>query len=713
MLYIGTKNNGLWQWNPLHNRLTQVKGVGNIVTTLNLQDRHNLCVSCDGSGAYRVNVTSGEIIETFSTVGDNGHRLPSDAVYCYYRDTNGVNWFGFYRHGLLYTYHKTPLFRTFRFGQFSSGGMDVRSFYIHEHQYVLGTNHGLWFVDTRRNITHCFKPRDMNGAHIITRIVWYDGKYFIATYDGGLHVLDPQTMHIGKLGKDALLDQTSVTALAVSSLGRLWIGSSEGIYILDTQGRLTRYTENNARIYGGQISGIVFDRRGQAWLTGPKGISIYSSSTKTFSNACFPKGFFNNEGMLSGIFNHSGKLLFYSSKRVYYTDSAMHDFGEFRLPEGIFEEMLYSVLDDRRGHYWVASEIGLFRMDYDKTSLQYFGYGEGLVSQLVNVLSLDENGRIWIATSKGLLYVDQYDVRRWEQSTHYKVLLYDIQCAGTQCSAMTESLVNTEGKHKLHWNVFSDRLTFKIVLADFARSEGRLFEYRIDGSTKWRTVRDNQNVEVSSLFLGRHHIQIRQAGAPGTTRTYTLVVIPSWLAITELLMLVIVAALFLFWNHYRKNTNALLKERDEMEKALIEVDQQQQSEELSEDVGPSDNQKYERVHINEAECANIVQQMRKYIESNKPYLRPDYKMSDLAGQLHLSPSKLSQVFNLYLKENYYEFINRYRLEEFKKLVAGGESSKYTLTALSEKCGFKKSNFFSTFRKVEGMTPTEYMKKKGY
>lgn len=102
--------------------------------------------------------------------------------------------------------------------------------------------------------------------------------------------------------------------------------------------------------------------------------------------------------------------------------------------------------------------------------------------------------------------------------------------------------------------------------------------------------------------------------------------------------------------------------------------------------------------------------MKAYIEENRCYINPELKMSDLAEVLGMSSSKLSQVFSLYIKENYYEFINKYRLAEFKRLIDEGEYKKFTLTALSEKCGFKKSSFFSTFRRVEGMTPTEYMKK---
>ena len=116
--------------------------------------------------------------------------------------------------------------------------------------------------------------------------------------------------------------------------------------------------------------------------------------------------------------------------------------------------------------------------------------------------------------------------------------------------------------------------------------------------------------------------------------------------------------------------------------------------------------------IDEEECERIVRRMKGLLEKNKMYTNPELKMSEVADRLDVSASKLSQVFNLYLNENYYDFINRYRIAEFKRLVADGEYDRYTLTALSEKCGFKKSTFFSSFRKFEGMTPTEYLKKKG-
>lgn len=175
------------------------------------------------------------------------------------------------------------------------------------------------------------------------------------------------------------------------------------------------------------------------------------------------------------------------------------------------------------------------------------------------------------------------------------------------------------------------------------------------------------------------------------------------------------------WYRYHKNTKVLLEERNEIEGALMEVELQQQqaemedeerrikSEESNSDASPN-TPKYARVKIDEEEFAEIAQRMKSYIEESRCYTNPELKMSELAEELGMSSSKLSQVFSLFVKENYYEFINKYRLAEFKRLIEEGEYKKFTLTALSEKCGFKKSSFFSTFRRVEGMTPTEYMKK---
>lgn len=290
-----------------------------------------------------------------------------------------------------------------------------------------------------------------------------------------------------------------------------------------------------------------------------------------------------------------------------------------------------------------------------------------------------------------------------------------------------EDHANDEHSISIHWNILSEKLSFRILLQDYARLYGRLYQYKMEGDKEWRSVSDGKDVEITHLWPGIHHLKVRLAGAPATEQTYQITVLPSWLAILELIILIAAIILLLMWRNYHKNTQVLLEERNEIEGALMEIEQEKAQLEVQQDleneaeennhlesdveetIGKTATQKYARVKVDEKEFADIVERMKAYIEKKQCYTNPDLKMSDLAEVLGLSSSKLSQVFSLYVKENYYEFINRYRLEEFKRLIAEGEYKKYTLTALSEKCGFKKSSFFSTFRRVEGMTPTEYLK----
>ena len=124
-------------------------------------------------------------------------------------------------------------------------------------------------------------------------------------------------------------------------------------------------------------------------------------------------------------------------------------------------------------------------------------------------------------------------------------------------------------------------------------------------------------------------------------------------------------------------------------------------------------EKYKFSKITEEECENLGKMIHDYFEKEKPYTRTDLKLVDLAQALNCSSHTLSFIFNQYLTINYYDFINEYRIKEFKRLVSGSESSKYTLSALAEQCGFSsRASFFRSFKKLTGITPNEYIRSIG-
>lgn len=731
---VGTRGNGLYVCDIKKRTAERIEGVGKIVSTVQrsgdggdaldalrrsagngggIGNGGYICVGTDGAGAYLLEEKGEklEVREHFHSQGEGRHRLPSNGVYCYYRDANGVNWFGFVRYGLAYTYHCGNLFKPLAAGDFTTEGMNIRTYCRHGDDVALGTQDGFYYVNAKTGAHNYFAAEKIDGAHIVNTIIWYDGRFYIGTFDSGLYEFDPQTQHVGRQTISPLLDNTSIGDLKVGSDGRLWIGCGHGLFIVDKGKIQQHFTEQNSRIVGGLILSITFDNSGNAWLTGRDGCSLYSSRSHEIVDAKYPAGFFNQQPWMRGALGHNGLIFMRTGTQTFYTNEQMTDFGELALPVNFSDKWCRSFVDDMKGHYLLSSEYGVIAIRYDMTGLIHYGHGEGLCGEFINDMGIDKDGMLWVATSQGLFFGRLNQLLEGKGSSQYKVQLYDIRVGSDLLPIDEQYIVNEDHTIRLTWNLTSEPLQTRAVLLDYAKQTNRIYEYQIDGG-EWKLVEIGGLIDVRGLLLGRHELKVRLAGMEGSTSSYELTVVPSGWAIFELILLIVSVVLLWLWYNYRKQTEIYLTERDEIEDALIESEElRAKSEELAA-VLEEPTEKYQKVKVDEEECAAIVERMKEYIERERVYTDIDFKMKDLADVLHLSTPKLSQVFNIYLNEKYYDFINRYRLDEFKRLIEAGEYKRFTITALSEQCGFKKSNFFSTFRKIEGMTPAEYLKKQG-
>lgn len=83
----------------------------------------------------------------------------------------------------------------------------------------------------------------------------------------------------------------------------------------------------------------------------------------------------------------------------------------------------------------------------------------------------------------------------------------------------------------------------------------------------------------------------------------------------------------------------------------------------------------------------------------------------VAEKLGISPSYLSQIINAITNENFSTYINRYRVEEVKKLIVDDEFDNYSLLSIGLECGFSsKTTFYNAFKKFTGVTPNTYKKR---
>jgi len=118
--------------------------------------------------------------------------------------------------------------------------------------------------------------------------------------------------------------------------------------------------------------------------------------------------------------------------------------------------------------------------------------------------------------------------------------------------------------------------------------------------------------------------------------------------------------------------------------------------------------KYQSSGLSLEESKKRAIQLSEYMTAQKPYLNPKLTIKDLAASLEMHPKELSRVINENLNQNFFNFVNNYRVEEYKNQLTNPKNSNFTLIAIAYDCGFNtKSSFNSIFKKFTGKTPSQF------
>lgn len=120
----------------------------------------------------------------------------------------------------------------------------------------------------------------------------------------------------------------------------------------------------------------------------------------------------------------------------------------------------------------------------------------------------------------------------------------------------------------------------------------------------------------------------------------------------------------------------------------------------------SSQKKYLKSRLQEKEVNEIFFRLEKDILRKKLYLNPELNLRDLARSQNVTTNVISQVINAKTKNNFYDFINKYRIIEVKKRLRA--SSKETILQIAYASGFNsKTTFNTSFKKETGITPSQY------
>lgn len=117
--------------------------------------------------------------------------------------------------------------------------------------------------------------------------------------------------------------------------------------------------------------------------------------------------------------------------------------------------------------------------------------------------------------------------------------------------------------------------------------------------------------------------------------------------------------------------------------------------------------KYRTSGLSLEEATAMKDHLENLMTDKVLFLQPDISLSKLAKLLNTSTNHLSQVINSQFYCNFYDFINRYRIDYVKRIIEKSSTQNKALS-LAIDSGFRStSTFYSAFKKETGLSPSEY------
>ncbi|MCU7875332.1 MAG: AraC family transcriptional regulator [Candidatus Thiodiazotropha sp. (ex Lucinoma borealis)] len=120
--------------------------------------------------------------------------------------------------------------------------------------------------------------------------------------------------------------------------------------------------------------------------------------------------------------------------------------------------------------------------------------------------------------------------------------------------------------------------------------------------------------------------------------------------------------------------------------------------------------KYQRSALDNETSILLYKELQAHMDREKSHLDSKLTLAQLAEQLAISSNYLSQVINEQAGQNFFDFINSYRINEAKRSLINPSPGDTNILSIASNAGFNsKSAFYTAFKRQTGQTPSQFRK----
>jgi AraC-like DNA-binding protein len=122
--------------------------------------------------------------------------------------------------------------------------------------------------------------------------------------------------------------------------------------------------------------------------------------------------------------------------------------------------------------------------------------------------------------------------------------------------------------------------------------------------------------------------------------------------------------------------------------------------------------KYAKSGLTEEQLSQHKERLDRIVQAQKAYLQPDLSLPKLAEEVGCSVNNLSQVINAGFGTSFFDYLNRYRINHAKELLAQESRHGGAILNIAFEVGFNSNSaFYCAFKKHVGQTPAQFRRSK--
>ncbi len=200
------------------------------------------------------------------------------------------------------------------------------------------------------------------------------------------------------------LPQNSVTSIAQSSDGFLWIGTEEGLSRFDGL-RFANFDKRSSGLSNNAVLSLLFDHRKDLWI-GTNGGGLVRLQNNRFSRYTTDNGLPNNS--VRALYEDKKGSLWIGTDGGGLVRLSKGAFRIFTKADGLPDNSIFSISGDDSGDVWVGTHAGLSR--FHAGEFVAFHAGKALGSDYVRVVQAGKDGTVWVGTNNGLAHISSAGV---------------------------------------------------------------------------------------------------------------------------------------------------------------------------------------------------------------------------------------------------------------------------------------------------------------